>query len=559
MLNKHNKYYLPIQSICLPSYYTHAGIFPSKYLPNRDEDIQSDYRDFLLLSSKIGTSNTNCAIELILTEEENKNLIPSSESTDFFFYNKPLPISRVKAIYFENEDEKKHTIAIINLSSGYIKEGNVKTIADFEKTDVSKIQVPDRKYVLANEVEIKKFDSFLGGFALMKLCGEDYMNYSENYFSTLAFFSEIVEKDLMGVINNNANVKYTNKFHNLFNGTEKFKEISGYLYKKITEQDVIAFAKSQGQKVTKNEYSRVIDYNKLDRESYILAVLFAYGVGNESKIPKIDSLILSKFKSEIKAEYAELIALCYGINRGYSAFTNSYASGNVHRKLKFELNSKLDYYTIESIYQYAFNGINRNGSFEYLDWCPNSNMTVRRGTYRILDQVVIEKKRPKIFSEEFWAKFSDNFPRIFDYTYKDFIEKIVLFASQSITDPLNDIIDSSKEKIELLEKEKSELQTALSLKNKEVEELMKQNENFILVNTIGEKTTADKGYQLDQTLVTKTHVLDASSNVEENSEKYSSLEDRYSKLVKLVEEIKKQTNVASVKNLIKDFKNKGGK
>ena len=50
----------------------------------------------------------------------------------------------------------------------------------------------------------------------------------------------------------------------------------------------------------------------------------------------------------------EGIALYYGYNRGYSVFSNSYGTSEDNKQVvKFLLDSQLDYYTIESVYQYV--------------------------------------------------------------------------------------------------------------------------------------------------------------------------------------------------------------
>lgn len=48
------------------------------------------------------------------------------------------------------------------------------------------------------------------------------------------------------------------------------------------------------------------------------------GLEMNQKRKRIDELIFSNFKNGIKPGKSEGIALCYGINRGYSAFSNKY-------------------------------------------------------------------------------------------------------------------------------------------------------------------------------------------------------------------------------------------
>jgi lysyl-tRNA synthetase class I len=85
--------------------------------------------------------------------------------------------------------------------------------------------------------------------------------------------------------------------------------------------------------------------------------------------------------------------LCYGINRGYAAFSNKYKFQSKEKIVKFQLNSLLDYYTIESVYQYAYNEIDKSNSFPYLEeWCSKLNLKATANTYKVLDQIVVEKR-----------------------------------------------------------------------------------------------------------------------------------------------------------------------
>ena len=95
-------YYLPINSTSLAHYFVCACIKPAKYFKNKLQDIQDNFPNVLLLSSEIGTKDTDCCIELVLTEDEEKKI--TSYEKKFYLFPAPLPISRVKTIYFRNEN-----------------------------------------------------------------------------------------------------------------------------------------------------------------------------------------------------------------------------------------------------------------------------------------------------------------------------------------------------------------------------------------------------------------------------------------------------------------------
>jgi hypothetical protein len=309
-----------------------------------------------------------------------------------------LPITRVKKIYFTSKERKEQTITNINMSTAFIPDELVEIQGDFDEVSMDKLEKPADIANLNSEEQIKKFDKYLGGLALMRLAGEEYMNYSENYFATLSLFNSAIQRDL-----ESSKVNIDTRYRGAFTGESSFQKITPYLNKTIDETDINSIAREENQTVKKNKITRIIDLNSLDKWTYTVAVLNTYGVGNESKKKRIDELILSNFKSDIKSGKSEGIALCYGINRGYSAFSNKYSLNKKEKIVKFQLNSQLDYYTIESLYQYAFNNVVED-EFPYLEeWCPKQKNpeTSRKTDYNILDVVVIGKRKAKVSSLEY--------------------------------------------------------------------------------------------------------------------------------------------------------------
>ena len=94
----YKKYYYPISSTSLASIFGQACILPTSLYKNRIPDIQSKYENFILLTDKFGVLGSDCCIEIMLTKEEAESLIDIKGS--FFFYEKALPISRIRKIYF---------------------------------------------------------------------------------------------------------------------------------------------------------------------------------------------------------------------------------------------------------------------------------------------------------------------------------------------------------------------------------------------------------------------------------------------------------------------------
>ena len=400
------KFYLPISSKCLAHYFGNACIMPSRYFSNKPNDIQNKFEDFLLITKSIGTKETDCCLELVFTKNEIANLIDIKQG--FYLYSKPLPISRVKSVLFSDKNQMEQTIVNISMSTAFVPKELIKVVPKFDSVETNKLEKPVIKEGLKNwAIEIRKYNSFLGGFALMRLAGEEYMNYSENYFSALAFFNEVIKSELL--VNGKA---INEKVSDAFTGKGFFEKLYPIINKSVDENDLNLIAKEEKQIIIKDKITRIVELNSLEKATFIVAVLNTFGVGDEAKKKKIDGLILSNFKSEIKPDKSEVVALCYGLNKGYSVFSNKYKSGNNEKIVKFQLNSQVDYYTIESLFQFVFNNSKTEG-FPYIDnWCPKSNDRIsarKKSDYQVLDVLVIGKKKPKVFSQEYLASLLQRF------------------------------------------------------------------------------------------------------------------------------------------------------
>lgn len=475
------KYYLPISSKCLAHYFGSACIMPSKYFQNKPADIQNKFEDFLLFTSNLGTNETDCCLELVLIGTEFKDLIDIKDG--FYLYQKPLPISRVKKVLFSDQQQMEQTIANITLSTAFVPDKLIQIISKFDSADTSRLEITNNTKIKDWSLEIQKYNSFLGGFALMRLAGEEYMNYSENYFSTLSFFNEIFKNEL-SVAGRNID----NRFFDAFIGESSFKKLHPIINKNVDENDLYLIAKEENQAIIKDKITRIIDLSNLEKATYIIAVLNTFGVGDEAKKKKIDGLILSNFKSEIKPDKSEVVALCYGLNKGYSIFPNKYKSGNKEKIVKFQLNSQVDFYTVESLYQYVFNKTKVEG-LPYLDnWCPKlieKQFSKNKSDYKVMDVLVIGKKKPKVFSRDYLANLLMQFFQKGTETYfRDFVEKIRTTVYNDTKEELQDEISFQQDEINKLRKQlerfsklESEL-NALKNENSNLKNINANDDNY---------------------------------------------------------------------------------
>jgi len=549
-----------LNAINLPGYFACACIKPSKYFKNRIDDIQSRYNSVILLSLKKYATEADCSCEIILTEDEKKGLVTVSSNEDIFLLDNALPISRVFKVYFKSNNTKDKTITIIHLSSGFVPNSLVEVVLDDDYADYSTIIIPkDYKFSDLSE-KIKRFDSLLGGFALMRLAGEQYMNYSDNYFSTLAYFNSVIEDDLRI-----ANREINKIYWDAFSGSQSFKSIYFYINKELTPSDIELIAKQENQKIQKNYLSGMIDLNSLEGATYLIAVLYSYGMSEEGRKDKIDGLILSDFKEGIRPEKSEIIALCYGLNRGYTAFSNQYKTSSIKKVVKFELNSQVDYYTIESLYQYAFNQIKRSGEFSYLDyWCPKLSKPnrLRKNEFRIIDKVIIGRIiRP---GDTYWLANLRKF--LFSKDGEEYImpllNKLVEKIKSDFESYFQDEIFEKDELISDLQSKNKQLNNELLSKETTISDLKDENSK-LEKKLVGKDELEVEVAKLQKELEELKYLYSKSTNVADTQKGYDTSEGLSTEIAqikekirnyeKLIKEILEQKSNKDVRKIIKKF------
>jgi hypothetical protein len=402
-----NSFYIPINSNSLPHYFSKAIILPAKYFSNKPEDVQDRFSDSILLSKSKWTKNTDCSIEVVLTDLEIKEL--NKKSDNFFELNIPIPISRVKSVWFLSSKQMETTIWNINNGAAFVPEHIIQVEQNKNPNFESDENISlSKESSTSKEIaeKINRFDILLGGFAFMKLGGKPFMNYSENYFSTLSFFNKLIEEQTAKAAREKG-LKFSNKYLGLFSKNDsEWSKWQHYIYQNVDAKDVEEIANKEGVKVEKKLGFIKLELISTDTHLFEIAILATYG---DRKSKSTDNLVTDLCNGVVASEKAEDVSLVFGLNNGYSKFRNKFKTTEKERSVKFKLESKLDYYTIESIYQFAFNGNKSNYSFPYLDeWCvtANQNESVKGfDTYKILDTVVIAKKKQTSL-EKFFQDYS---------------------------------------------------------------------------------------------------------------------------------------------------------
>ena len=463
------KYYLPINSSSLAHYFVCACIKPAKYFENKPQDIQDRFRNALLISSELGTNDTDCCLELVFTKDEEDSLIPCGK--EFYLFSTPLPISRVRTIYFRDNRQLELTLSNINMSAAFIPHRLAK-VERFSNSEFDVAHLDDKLGFIDYTNQITLFDRLLGSLALMKTAKEPYMNFSENYASTLSFFNAQVKEDLV-----RQGRQVDEKFFGLFSRSDPFRKVLPYLEKTITKDDLDQIAAENKQRIERS-FTKAINYDKLSGKTYAFAILQSYGVGGEASTKKIDSLIATNFE-ELRDGTAEGIALYYGYNRGYSVFSNSYGTQETGKQtVKYLIDSQLDYYTIESVYQFAFYGNTASSRFAYIDtWCPKKNQRPKRKTdYMVLDTAFIGKKKSSVFSKEYLLGLLEEI-KAFDF----------------ITNPIGSLVDLIRNRVASDTKEEVEDAAETKISDTEVKWTAKLNEAQVIIDSLKSKLASQDG------------------------------------------------------------------
>ncbi|MEI6066157.1 MAG: hypothetical protein WCP96_02360 [Methylococcaceae bacterium] len=455
------KYFLPIKSVNLAHYMSKGCICPANYLKNRSQDIQTKFENCLLLSNTKFTDQTNCALEIIFNNPLEE---PRKISENFFLFDSPLPISRIKKIIFQ--DEKKKITTSFNISSGaaFLPDNLVEIDSSLEATNSNQISNLNLEGVDKDwNTELELFDKLLGGFSLMSIAGNEYQNYPLNYFNTLSVINSLIKKEFI-----NQAIPVNNDFEWAIINTSKHGKLHNTIYSKIDANIIEEFARKDSIALEKNNGKYMLDKIPRDSKTYLVAILASYGDGARLTIDNfISDFVSNKFPDEKK----EGIALIFGINKGYEAFRNKYKTENFEVDIKFKLDSQLDYYTIESIYQFVFNNKKDNYSFDYIDnWCVKLKENILRDdceTYQVLDKTISYKKKEKVVSQYLFQQFFQNFEKDFEEYTRLIFDKVKEQFEKTIQSQANEIF-KLKENIEKLNLELKNSQETIQSRTNEI-------------------------------------------------------------------------------------------
>jgi hypothetical protein len=191
------------------------------------------------------------------------------------------------------------------------------------------------------------------------------LDTTTNYLSAVAYFNSHIANSVK-----NEKISLNTDIQNIFSGKN---EIFKYLAKSISIDDVAELGKKEKQKVQKQFNAIKFESIEPKSQTYKLAILHTYGKGKV----KSDNDLVSGLLSTTASNLVEELALVFGLHTGYTALRNSYSSKSVKVDVKFKLNSKLEYYLIESLFNYAFKEHKISSKLEFLENIPQENQVVK--------------------------------------------------------------------------------------------------------------------------------------------------------------------------------------
>lgn len=373
------RWLLQAHRIKLQDYIMQGIITPDRYMHDQKEyDIQTKNPDFLILSKGYlaPLDETQVLIELILTEEEQASLIIYN---DVFFCGKPLPVSRIKKVYCQDKEIQKWILT--NLESNqkgfmpvwlfdYFKKGKA-FLFETISLELSFSPAPLAEY----SKELRKFDKMMGMFTFMKNASMYYChqtgifsNYSDNYFALLSKLNPLIEAVDTNFLDT---IKASKPFFELIYSEQPMsEEFIRTLIESLEDEHI----KALFAEVLENPNATLRVLQQLDSIYFYMCLVYYFKNKNSDKKDSF-KLDIQKYVPVDKIEYALAFL---GIYLGYAnlrSYEKIVFNDELFQKLagnpipmKFKLDSELDFFTIETLYTYAFAKDKEQRAFDYLDY-----------------------------------------------------------------------------------------------------------------------------------------------------------------------------------------------
>ena len=384
-------------------------ISPVCYSTSRPQtDIQSGLKEFLQLSNGLldEIKKDDAIIEISFSGSETKEVKTISSIA---LLSKPIPVSRIKRIYVTSDFAKTDILATAQTAdAGFVPDFLIDSaIPDNIQMIIQDEEIKDQDITKKFTKDIEEFDRVLGAYAFVKngqllITNKSniYSNYSEHY---LGFVKLLLQEPSIPIEENSKQLNFYKQLLGLKNQDES--PVLNWLFERtkigtnFTSADISEFGnillrshsdenfKEQGKAALnilndgikrRTAPSHILKNVEHKDKTYLYLFSFLYIYGNKTAEDRTNSRI--GVANDATISYSEFVFTLLGYFYGYSLLRNrdekqvytdstfsKYAQNLDRPIIKFELTTLFDYYLIEAIYQYVFNGSIANGKFEYIN------------------------------------------------------------------------------------------------------------------------------------------------------------------------------------------------
>lgn len=446
-MEKATKFYIHIQSDTLAHFLVRGIFCPSRFLNNKNRDIQDQYDSFLLLSDKQWNDESDCSIEVHLLEEDIAQLMQIQDN--YFVLGNCLPISRLVKIHFSDMKKAENVIWNINQGAAFVPDWAVSYQFKSKQDTVELIGQHSFSEVYSEnalKTKMERYDRLMGGFSFLKVgqlnSAYNTLDTTVSYLSAVAYFNTYIKSEIeANKINLNRHIQA------IFSGEN---EIYKYLAKPVSFEDVTALGKKENQKVLKSFNTIKFDAIEPKSLTYKLAILHTYGKGKG----KSDNDLVSGLLSSSSSKLVEELALVFGLHSGYSTLRNKYSNTKTTIDTKFKLENVLEFYLIESLYNYVFKDHRKSDRIDFLENLTLKNQVKKTpGNFyylKILGQNYSYEKQERVIIEK------DSLTSMLLNTIKDWCQKndaklneenLLTKLGKSIIPEIRTVITSNKKEL----------------------------------------------------------------------------------------------------------------
>jgi hypothetical protein len=421
-----NTFLLQMKLANVAMYFVHGYLYPMNLEisqvykeQNRTTDLLTQFDDYLPLAKGVveDFDESQILIEIILTKDEASTIVSIG---DLNFFNGPLPVSRISALYFANNSVRSSFLASVDIfPDAYIPHELCSIIPDkIETVKIVSSALPIRS--LSHwRTTLGLYNRLLGMIAFLKNTSllysnrtNEYLDYTPSYFQVLSYinnYEDLPQKEnsFFKWMINPETIEIDGKLPRF-----QFKEILKAIYADV-EFDIdwgiqllensAAFEQNQEQlsplreivkifinyKKMRIDYRTVLSHPLIQKNIPIIILVFLIKFPNKGLGHSDKQAVKNYFKSSeciIEHSVAEYIFATLGLYYGYCNMVkedhfelfdplfNKLAKES--GQIKFKLDSFLDRFTIESVFRFSKDKTERlKDGFDFLNMIKSPTLS----------------------------------------------------------------------------------------------------------------------------------------------------------------------------------------